>query len=241
MKRLEAPPHVPHWVRYNYRDLDRTIKEILGFARSFPKYTYSHAMKLLGDRLQFRAEWETLLKSAKVDGRANSRYLCVELLEAFQLFEQTHDLVGYKAYDFEVLPWRISADVSVPVKPLTTLLKNGRLEPVFVFGWADFPLDDFQIRLMMTVIEDALFSLSDYQNSKGHFIVLPRVGKSRVRKGRVWHRGDYDLLTSEEVSVQVDTYLKALEVVKKTIARTDEVRGEAHIITPDPRQEQFVW
>lgn len=229
MAKLDNPPHVPHWVRYNYPDLEKTKKELLAFARSMPRYTYSHAMKLLGDRLHLRTEWDTLLKSAERDGRENSRHLCTELLRAFQEFEGRHDLKGLKAYDFELLPWKISNSIKVPVRPLTSLFQNGKLEPIFVFGWASFPLDRYQIRLLMTVIEDAVFSLQDYQSSKGHFIIMPRQGPDKDRAAQVWHRGDYDLLSDSEVRQQVDVYLEALEFVRgETAADKSKPKEEAH-------------
>lgn len=234
MKKLEKPPHVPHWVRYLYRDVVKTESELIAFARAFPRYTYSHGMRLLNDRFQFRADWETLLKSADNDGRPNSRHLCRELLEGVRDFEDRYNLVGFKAYDFEVLPFRVSRDISVPVKPLTTLNQNGVLEPVFVFGWATFPLTEYQTRLMMTVIEDAVFSLSDYQKSKGHFIVLPRSGESGKRQAQAWQRGDYSLLSQRELGEQLDVYLIALERAKR-ILRNEKPQSSSRAERWNPR------
>jgi len=238
-QKLLRPPHVPHWARYNFPDLNKTTGELLKFAKSFPTYTYAHAMKLLDNRMQLHTDWETLLKSADRDGRENSRGICRELLEAFRNFESDYDLEGFKAFDFELFPWSVSKDVRIPVKPLTTLLQRGRLEPVFVFGWASFPLDRYRTRLLMTVIEDAVFSLEDYQMSSGHFIILPRQGKNGKRKAEVWHRGDHEILKPVELREQVDIYLEALEAVKSMLGR-ESTSGRESLDSSrpahDPRQ-----
>lgn len=237
MKNLDNPPYVHNWVRYNYPDLAKTTEGIVRFGRSIPQYTYQHAMKLLGDRLNLGVGWETLLTSAATEGRANSRALCVELLEAFRMFEEQHDLVGRRSYDFEVLPFKVSKNVRVPVRPLTSIVQGGRLEPVFVFGWASFPLTHFQIRLLMTVIEDAVFSLEDYSASKGHFLILPRDSNDGIRRAKVWHRGDYDLLSDIELRSQIDIFMEALEAAKGILAVDPRPQKEDRSDrNPDPNQ-----
>lgn len=240
MQKLKKPPYVHNWVRYNFPEVEKTTKKLVSFAKSFPPYSYQHANKLLRDRLNLGVNWEMLIRSAKTQGKTNSRPYCVELLEAFREFEQTHELSGRQSFDFEVLPWRISREIKIPVRPLTSLVQNGRLEPVFVFGWARFELTEFQIRLMMTVIEDAVFTLQDYQQSKGHFIILPKDAESGTRKGSVWHRGDYELLTQKELRDQVDIYLEALEQAQK-LMETSEIEASSPIFHSeiDPRQKSF--
>lgn len=239
MKKLEKPPHAPNWVRYNYPDLEKTKKEIVRFALAFPPITYAHALKLIEDRVHLGVEWDMLERSARTQGRGNSREHCLELVQAFRNYEDDLDVKGVKSYDFEILPWKISRSVSVPVKPLSTLLQNGKLEPLFVFGWKSFPLTDYQMRLLMTVIEEAVFTLEDYRHSRGHFITLPYCKNEGKRICKVWRRGDFDLLSSNQLKEQVDIYLESLafaqELLKGESTKKEDARKSAEDVV-DPRQ-----
>lgn len=72
----------------------------------------------------------------------------------------------------------------------------------------------------MTIIEDAVFSLTDFLDSPGEVIFFPRlkIDGEWVRRPEVWQRGDYGLLSHAELKEQMDIYLQALEGAKKYFA-----------------------
>lgn len=80
------------------------------------------------------------------------------------------------------------------------------------------PLSLHQRRLLMTMLEDAVFSLTDFQNSPGEFVSFPKGDNSGARSPEIWKRGDYELLGKGEMKEQIETYLRALEAAKRIIA-----------------------
>ena len=96
------------------------------------------------------------------------------------------------------------------------------------------PLILHQRRLLMTVLEDAVFSLTDFQNSPGEFISFPKGDNSKVRSPEVWKRGDYELLSKAEMKDQIELYLKALAIAKNIIA------GKMPSVNPEATEDEAV-
>jgi hypothetical protein len=62
----------------------------------------------------------------------------------------------------------------------------------------------------MTILEDGIFSLTDFQTSDAEIVFLPEI--DGVRTPEVWHRGDYQLLSSIELTNQMELFLSAREM-----------------------------
>jgi hypothetical protein len=94
----------------------------------------------------------------------------------------------------------------------------------------------------MTVLEDAVFSLTDFQNSPGEFISFPKGDNSKARSPVVWKRGDYELLSRAEMKGQIESYLRALAIAKdiiagKTPSASYEVAEDEATVTSDVQTE----
>ena len=61
----------------------------------------------------------------------------------------------------------------------------------------------------MTILEDAIFSLTDFERSDAEIVFLPET--NGVRAPEVWHRGDYELLSEIELRNQLEIFLSARE------------------------------
>ncbi|TIU45087.1 MAG: hypothetical protein E5W19_31870 [Mesorhizobium sp.] len=72
------------------------------------------------------------------------------------------------------------------------------------------------MRLLATIFEDAVFSLTDFRKSPGEFLCFPKIGKgdSAKRQPLVWKRGDFELLSRNELRECLDEFLLALEDAK---------------------------
>ena len=223
-KPLHKPPYVHNWVRYNHLDYPKMVREMVRFEGNRPQYTYVAGQKIIADRILLQITEETALKAARETGHIKSRPHVSEYVRAHFENEETTKIAGLPAYDELVQPFRISRDVSVPVKPLAVVSKNGILQPVFVVGWASMPLDDFQRRLLMTVLEDAVFTLEDFRKCPGIFLSYPKVepenGGEPARKLEMWRRGDFNLLTEKELTDHLQAYLSALDEARTIIAST---------------------
>jgi hypothetical protein len=219
VKKLDRPPYVHNWVRYNYPDKWKTANEIVAFAKNAPQVTYAAGSSIVRDRIALKLDRETALKAALTTGHKKSRPHVADFVNAFYDYDATRNYTGLPSYDQFVEPYRIGREIKIPVKPLIIISEQGVLKPVFVVGWATMPLVRFQVRLLMTVLEDAVFSLTDFQKSPAEFVSFPRTEKSKTapRAPQVWTRGDYDLLSKVEMKQQADIYLEALSLARAMI------------------------
>jgi hypothetical protein len=215
-KKIDRPPYVHNWVRFNHPDEPSTTKSIVTFLTETPQITYAAGQPIIRDRIALKLDRATALKAAANKGHQKSRPYVAEYVKAFYDYDEARNYSGLPSYDQYVAPYNISRDVRIPVKPLIVISEAGVLKPIFAVGWATMPLTNFQRRLLMTVLEDAVFSLTDFQSSPGEFISFPRAKgtNSGNRYPEVWKRGDFTLFTESEMKDQTELYLRAVSAAK---------------------------
>lgn len=218
IKKLDRPPSAHNWVRYIHGDVLKTARALVAFATAAPQITYVAGMPIVRDRVTLKLDRETALKAASSRGHKKSRPFVTEFVGAFIDFDEVRNYSGFPSFDQEVAAYQIGRDIRVPVKPLVVISEQGVLKPIFTVGWATMPLALHQRRVLMTVLEDAVFSLTDFQRSPGEFVSFPKGGNSDVRSPEVWRRGDYSLLSKAEMQEQIDIYLQALQMAKEMLA-----------------------
>lgn len=242
-RKLERPPYVHNWVRNIGSDPESTIKRLVALALGFPVKTYNAANNILIDRIVTSLDRATALKAALTTGRINSRDIVADYVNAFYDYDEVRKYSGKPTYDEMVEPFRIGKGLSVPVKPLVNIVENGKLVPIFSVGWASFPLNQFQRRLLATVLEDAVFSLSDFKMSPGEFICFPKEGRdpNAVRKPLVWKRGDLTLLSKGELRDCLDMYLQALDAAKAILRDMPQKTEQPSKRKPSQDPNQLGW
>jgi hypothetical protein len=240
MRKIDRPPYVHNWVRYNYPEEVKTTKAIVQFMLAVPKITYAAGAQIIRDRIVFKLDRETAMKAALTRGHQKSQKYVAEYVSAFYDYDAVRNYSGLPSYDQYVAPYQISREIRIPVKPLVVISEGGMLKPIFSVGWATMPLIDFQRRLLMTVLEDAVFSLTDFQNSTGEFLCFPRLkgSNSDARTPEVWHRGDYVSLTKTELKEQMEIYLRALATAKATILEKTRIQPQEESAV-DPLQHEL--
>ncbi|KQV38502.1 MULTISPECIES: hypothetical protein [unclassified Rhizobium] len=242
-KKLERPPYVHNWIRNIGSDLKSTTKILVRLALGFPTKTYGAGAPIIRDCIAYSLDRETAIIAAMTTGRINSRPLVTEYVSAFCDFDETRKYSGKPTYDEMVEPFRIGKGLSVPVKPLVNIVENGKLIPIFSVGWASMPFNKFQQRLFATVLEDAIFSLTDFRMSTGEFIFFPRESNhpDAARKPIVWKRGDMEKLSAGELSDCLHMYSQALEAAKTILREMPqrEIRPGQKPESPHPDQYGF--
>jgi hypothetical protein len=235
VSKIDRPPYAHNWVRYNFPDFLKTVEALVRFIVSFPQITYAAGMPIIRDRIALGLDRETALKAATNKGHRKSRPYVCEFVEAFYDYDLVRNYSGLPSYDQYVAPFMINREIVIPVKPLIVISEEGVLKPIFVVGWATMPLTNFQRRLLATLLEDAVFSLTDFQKSPGEFVSFPRTEgtNSGKRSPLVWGRGDYDLLSPVEMKAQTELYLQALAQAKSIVA---ERKGNTAQTTPTAQQ-----
>lgn len=206
-RKLDRIPAAPNFVRYNFEDLAKTLKAYVAFAKGMPTISYVEGLKITKDVVLGWTDIEQAKKAARLLRDSPSRRQVIEFVDAFCVYAETRRYVATPAYAEFSASFPIARELFIPVKPTLVAREGGQLKPIFVFGWKSVPLSLFQRRLLMTILEDAIFSLTDFENSDAEIVFLPE--NDGIRTDEVWHRGDYELLTPLQLKNQIELFLSA--------------------------------
>lgn len=220
LRKLDNPPSAINWTRLNDIDPAGTAKRIVNFALRPPKWSYRPASSAIHDRIALGLDRETAQKMATVSGNPIGRPHNLSLVDAFYDYDAERGYTGRRLYGEGLTEYfKLSQDLWVPVKPLVVIAQNGRLIPIFLCGWSDLNLTFFQRQLFMTVVEDAFFTLTDFQEAQGEFLFFPQQGKGEIRRRapEIWRRGEYPLLSPTQLQAQVQIYLEAREIARPIV------------------------
>lgn len=94
-----------------------------------------------------------------------------------------------------------------------------------MIGWATNSLKYYQRRLLASVYEDAIYSLTDLRDSPGEVLLFPRNAYG-VRIVERWERDSYQLLSREELRDQVERFVQARADARPIIAHRYQLRQE---------------
>lgn len=206
-RKLDRIPAAPNFVRYNFEELAKTVKAYVQFAKGMPTVTYVAGLTLIKDLVLGLIDVDQARKAARLSKESPSKIAVIEFVDAFCLFAEKRQYEATPAYSDFAASFQIGRDLYVPVKPTLVAREAGQLKPIFVFGWKSVPLTRFQRRFLMTILEDAIFSLTDFQSSDAEVVFLPEI--DGVRTPEVWNRGDYELLSQVELTNQLEIFLSA--------------------------------
>lgn len=209
-RKLDKIPAAPNFVRYNFDDLAKTLKAYVAFAKGMPTVSYLEGLKLIKDLVLGLIDEDQARKAARRIKASPSKLAIIGFIDAFCLYSVDRRYTATLAFSDFTTSFQIGRKLYVPVKPTLVAREDGQFKPIFVFGWKSVPLNDFQRRLLMTILEDAIFSLTDFQMSDSEIVFLPET--DGVRTPEVWHRGDYTLLSQAELVNQMELFLAAREM-----------------------------
>lgn len=108
--------------------------------------------------------------------------------------------------------------IAVPIKPLTVVKEDGRFAPIFFNPWSEIAFDDYQASLYMTVLEQSIFRLTDFEDSPGRVVFLPKMQVSKgvwERKPVIWKRGQHRLLSQSELNNQIEIFAESRGVARR--------------------------
>ena len=208
-RKLDRIPGAPNFVRYNFQELVKTTKSYVQFAKGMPTVSYVHGITIIKDLVLGIIDVSQARKAAQKIKDSPSRQPVIEFVDAFCNYAQSRRYKATAAYSDFGTSFTIGRNLYVPVKPTLVAFEDDQLKPIFVFGWKSVPLNTFQRRLLMTILEDAIFSLTDFADSDAEIVFLPQV--DGVRTPEVWNRGAYELLSESELRNQMEIFLSARE------------------------------
>ncbi|HEX6375027.1 MAG TPA: hypothetical protein VFZ91_04845 [Allosphingosinicella sp.] len=225
LAKLDRPPAAHNWSLCNFQRQSRTTTALVNLAMGFPKVSYFWATAVI----------QNVLADGLSDERAiqNLEGFCppsqiddnLEYLNAFLSYNSSRKLRGFRVFDEFSGQFLAGPDVKVPVKPTIILNDRGIFKPLFVVGWATNSLNYYQRRLLSTLYEDAIYSLTDLRDSPGEVLFFPKNGYG-VRTVEQWNRDTYQLLSKEELREQVHRFIQARSDARPIIADRFEKRME---------------
>lgn len=225
LAKLDTPPAAHNWALSNYQEQKRTTNALVNLAIGFPQISYFWAHRAIQITLADQrtdAEAVEILRRSCPPAQWDHN---LELLYAFLTYNEKRQFKGLRIYDEFDGHFFAGPDVRVPVRPTAILREDGVLKPLFIIGWANNGLKYFQRRLLTTIYEDAIFSLTDFRQSPGEVLIFPRNGYGK-RVAECWDRSSYQQLTPSEMVQQVERFVTA--------------REEARLIIPIRLKEQAV-
>lgn len=225
LAKLDKPPAAHNWALCNHQEQRRTTSSLVNLAMGFPTISYQWAtiviQNVLADGLSDERALQNLEKicpPSQLEGN-------LEFLAAFLAYNEERQYRGFRVFDEFSGQFLAGPDVAVPVRPIAILNDGGVLKPLFVIGWATNNLKYYQRRLLASVYEDAIYSLTDLRDSPGEVLLFPR-NCYGVRTVDRWDRGSYQLLSRGELRDQVERFVQARSDARPIITERYRLREE---------------
>ena len=212
MAKVDKPPTAENWARMQHPDVNRTAKAIFNFLKGAPSWNYNPARSGAKYRIEDRITREMVLEVVRRSKNKIGRPFNIELIEAFLRYEESSPIDGVLAFDNFSEWFPLNRSVRIPVKPLTVIKENGAFSPIFLCPWSKVSFDHYQARLLMSILEEAIFRHSDFDDGIGKVLFFPKVageGGVQTRKPMVWTRGQFELLSRSEMNDQVSIFFES--------------------------------
>ena len=216
LAKLDKPPAAPNWAVSNFQEKSRTRSALVNLALGFPQISYQWAHRIIQITIADKRSDDEAIKLLRKHCPASQWDHNLSLLHAFLEYNKIRQFDGIQVYDEFCGFFMAGPDVRVPVRPTAVIVEGGVLKPIFVVGWAHNRLKYYQRRLLTSIFEDAIYSLTDFVNSPGEVLFFPENGYG-VRKVDRWDRDTYAPLSRDELAAQVERFIQAREEARSVI------------------------
>jgi hypothetical protein len=190
------------------------------FVLNTPRHSLAKVYGLLSDMACLKTPLANALMGLKEISSPLVRRLGEEILPAFDIYNRERNFDGIGTLAEFTASYPLGRGVFVPVKPTFVLVESDGLTPVFVIGWASLPFDDFQKRLLSTIIYEAVLTLTDFVGRDAEIICFPRAPFSkRDRTHRAWKVSDYKRFDQAEMTALLGRYGDALDLAAGMIRK----------------------
>lgn len=225
LKKLDRPPAGHNFARSNFQSLTRTTSALVNLALGFPTVSYRWTIDVIQAQLGDRLSDIEAKKLLAVNCPQNQFDDNLELLVAFQAYNAKRKFDGLRVFPEFCGSYMAGPDVAVPIRPTALLREGGVIKPLFVIGWATKGLGWYQRRLLSSMYEDAIYSLTDLRASQGEVLIFPKNGYGQRTVDR-WTRGDYPELSKDELREQSERFILARAAARPLIAERIRDRDE---------------
>ncbi len=224
IKRVNNPSQLMNWTRQNFERFDETRSAILRIADNPPKNSLAPIHRLCSKLANRGISYDEAIASTD-NYSGYLRMSADEILPAFYDFlvtnqiETVPDLMEDKF--FHPIGRRSDYKVkSIRIAPTYVAVRGEMLTPTFVVGWTKFALNPYQLRLVSTLIREAVLTRQPYIGSDAEILSLRRQKYLPCRKVERWRVSQFADLTNDQLQEQFDRYdLAVREVVEELKSR----------------------
>ena len=218
IRKLRRPPAAHNWVKSIKGRRDDTAKALHDFAVNPPRSSLLAAIgicvQIVVDGIS-EAQAQKCVDMIKKDG---DRERASWIIRAFFAHAKAREWTGIQVFRDMVEFYNVSAGVKVPVKPTFVLNEDGELVPYFVIAWSRMDLSPYQLRVLATIIQEAILTLEEFQGSDAVIVCTP-VARHCKRERQVFEYrvSKFEPLRDDEKRELFDRYAGALDDAEKML------------------------
>jgi hypothetical protein len=221
-RRLLNLPGVENWTRNNRPRFDDTLFALANFDRNPPQFGLGEVRSLCARLAQGRISFPEAIEKAEAIRHATVRASARQVLPPFARYLEQTSLEGLEAFDgfritYPIGPRPGGGTLAIPITPTFVGLRRGSLVPIFVIPWAKLSFDDFQKKLMSSILKDALLSHQEFIGSDCEILAFPKIendgGPENVRYECSWGVRSYATMDREDLNHQFSVFGRALSKV----------------------------
>jgi hypothetical protein len=218
LQKLRRPPAAHNWVKNIRRRRDETAFALHNFAMNPPRTSLLAATAICTQIVLDGISLEQAIKCADTIKDISSRERAKWIARAFHGECIKNDWRGIQIFAHMIEFYHVSAGVKVPVRPTFVVNDNGKLVPYFLICWSKMDLSEYQLRVLSTIIHEAILTLEEFYGSDAIVICTPVAGHSkRERHVRYWKVSEHELLSDSERQDLFDRYAGALDDAERMI------------------------
>lgn len=216
--KINRPPAAEHWSRMQYTEVMRTARSLFAFLRGSVTWNYQATRNVARYYIEDAIDRQTARKIVEMKGNPTGRAFNKDAVDAFFDYVEEFPIRGVLAFTNLVEWFPIGPGAAVPIKPLSITREEGFFVPNFLNPWSEIAFDPFQASLYMSILERSVFRLTDFEDSPGRIIFLPKyqIGpKEWKRKAVIWKRGQFPLLSDRDLNDQIRIFVESKEIASK--------------------------
>lgn len=241
-RKIENPPAVHNWARNVDPDYHKMVNLITNFLIRRPQYNFSEFQRIARDSVILGISREAARKASLSSGHTKSRPYVRAAIDPFFDYIEKHGLVGRPSYDHITEYYRFGPRTKIPCSPTAIVSGAKGYLLLLALPWKNLPFSDFHFRLIFTVLEDALFSLSDFRQSDGRLVIFPEDPEdSESRTTIEVKRGDFRLYSKSDMNDLGQLWLKAAEEAKILASQHPSASNQKDAPTKQPNVEPHPW
>ncbi|MBB1498497.1 hypothetical protein [Paracoccus sp. MC1862] len=221
LAKLNRPPAAENWARLQHPSVGETTKKLYCFMKGSPTWNYLPARNASLYHIEDRISRATALEVVERSGSRLGRPYNIELINAFFDHAEKSPFDGVPAFKGFSQFFPLGRNVGIPVRPLAVVRRNGRFSPIFLCPWSSEGLSQYQKSLYMTILEKAIFTLTDFDDAEGQVLLFPKCsvqGGVKKRTPVVWRRGEVPLLSDKDFLDQIKIFFEGQKMAAKLLS-----------------------